>query len=38
MISAGGDILVAGSEVFGSDNPVATIKEFYKKSEDIGIG
>ena len=38
VISAGGDILVAGSEVFGSDDPVATIKEFYKKSEDIGIG
>ena len=38
VISAGGDILVAGSEVFGSDDPVATIREFYKKSEDIGIG
>ena len=37
VISAGGDILVAGSEVFGSDDPVSTIKEFYKKSEDIAI-
>ena len=38
VISAGGDILVAGSEVFGSDDPVATIREFYKMSQDIGIG
>ena len=29
VISAGGDILVAGSEVFGSDDPQHVIKEFY---------
>ena len=29
VISAGGDILVAGSEVFGSKNPEKVIKDFY---------
>ena len=29
VISAGGDILVAGSEVFKSDNPSATINKMY---------
>ena len=29
VISAGGDILVAGSEVFGSKNPQKVIKDFY---------
>ena len=37
VISAGGNILVAGSEVFGSDDPVATIREFYTKAEAVGI-
>ena len=29
---AGADILVAGSEVFRSEDPVETIKEFYQTS------
>ena len=29
VISAGGDILVAGSEVFGAQNPKGVIREFY---------
>jgi pentose-5-phosphate-3-epimerase len=29
---AGADILVAGSEVFGSEHPVKTIQEFYQLS------
>ncbi len=29
VISAGGDILVAGSEVFGAQDPVGVIREFY---------
>ena len=37
VISAGGNILVAGSEVFGSDDPVATIREFYTRAEAVGI-
>ena len=35
IISAGGDILVAGSEVFGSDNPQNVIKEFYASANTI---
>jgi len=35
IISAGGDILVAGSEVFGSDNPQNVIKEFYANANTI---
>ena len=30
VIDAGADVLVAGSEVFKSKNPVQTIKDFYK--------
>ena len=30
VLKAGADILVAGSEVFRSEDPVETIKEFYK--------
>ena len=37
VISAGGDILVAGSEVFGSNDPVATIQQFYKQAEMVDI-
>ena len=29
VIDAGADVLVAGSAVFGTDNPVQTIKDFY---------
>jgi len=29
---AGADVLVAGSEVFNSDDPVQTIKDFYQLS------
>jgi len=29
IIEAGADVLVAGSEVFGAEDPVQTIKEFY---------
>ena len=29
VISAGGDILVAGSEVFGAQDPTGVIREFY---------
>ena len=35
VISAGGDILVAGSEVFGSENPQGIIKEFYSAAKTI---
>ena len=30
VIEAGADVLVAGSEVFNSDDPVQTIKDFYQ--------
>ena len=33
IISAGGDILVAGSEVFGSENPQKVIKDFYANAK-----
>ena len=29
IISAGGDVLVAGSAVFGTQDPTQTIKDFY---------
>ena len=32
LIEAGADVLVAGSEVFNSDDPVQTIKDFYQLS------
>ena len=32
ILDAGADVLVAGSEVFKSDDPVQTIKNFYKLS------
>ena len=32
VISAGGDILVAGSEVFGAQDPVGVIREFYNNA------
>ena len=32
VIEAGADVLVAGSEVFNSDDPVQTIKDFYQLS------
>jgi len=32
VLEAGADVLVAGSEVFKSNNPVQTIKDFYKLS------
>jgi len=32
VLDAGADVLVAGSEVFKSDDPVQTIKNFYKLS------
>ena len=35
VISAGGDILVAGSEVFGSKNPNQVIKDFYTNAHSI---
>jgi ribulose-phosphate 3-epimerase len=35
VISAGGDILVAGSEIFRSDNPQNIIKEFYASANTI---
>ena len=35
VISAGGDILVAGSEVFGSEDPQGVIKEFYSAAKTI---
>ena len=35
VISAGGDILVAGSEVFGADNPKNVIREFYSAAKNI---
>ena len=35
IISAGGDILVAGSEIFRSDNPQNIIKEFYASANTI---
>ena len=33
VLEAGADVLVAGSEVFKSNNPVQTIKDFYKLSD-----
>lgn len=35
VLKAGADILVSGSEVFGSENPVHVIKQFYNKSSKI---
>jgi len=35
VILAGGDILVAGSEVFGSKNPQKVIKDFYANAKSI---
>ena len=35
VISAGGDILVAGSEVFGSKNPSQVIRDFYANAHSI---
>ena len=35
VISAGADILVAGSEVFGSEDPQGIIKEFYSAAKTI---
>ena len=32
VLDAGADVLVAGSEVFKSNDPVQTIKDFYKLS------
>ncbi len=32
VLEAGADVLVAGSEVFKSNDPVQTIKDFYKLS------
>ena len=29
VIDAGGDVLVAGSAIFGTEDPVQTMKEFY---------
>ena len=29
VIKAGADVLVAGSAIFGTDDPAQTIKEFY---------
>ena len=31
VIAAGGDILVAGSQVFQSENPIETINTMYSK-------
>jgi ribulose-phosphate 3-epimerase len=33
IIEAGADVLVAGSAVFGTENPVETIKAFYQIKE-----
>ena len=33
VISAGADILVAGSEVFGSEDPQKVIKDFYANAK-----
>jgi len=33
VIDAGADILVAGSAIFGTDDPIKTIKEFYSLSD-----
>ena len=35
VIAAGGDILVAGSEVFGSKNPNQVIRDFYANARSI---
>ena len=35
VISAGGDILVAGSEIFGSKEPQSVIKKFYANAKAI---
>ena len=35
VITAGGDILVAGSEVFGSKNPNQVIRDFYANARSI---
>jgi len=32
VIDAGADVLVAGSAVFGTSDPVQTIKDFYNLS------
>jgi len=32
VMDAGADVLVAGSEVFKSDSPIDTIKDFYQLS------
>jgi ribulose-phosphate 3-epimerase len=32
VIDAGADVLVAGSAIFGVDDPIKTIKEFYNLS------
>jgi len=37
VILAGGDILVAGSEVFGSKNPQKVIKDFYANAKSIKV-
>jgi ribulose-phosphate 3-epimerase len=31
-VSAGGDVLVAGTAIFGTDNPVATAMELLRES------
>jgi ribulose-phosphate 3-epimerase len=36
VISAGGDILVAGSEVFGAQDPAGVIREFYASANANG--
>jgi ribulose-phosphate 3-epimerase len=33
VINSGANILVAGSEVFKSEDPVQTIREFYKLAD-----
>ena len=30
VVDAGADVLVAGSAIFGTEDPIQTIKEFYK--------
>ena len=30
VVDAGADVLVAGSAIFGTDDPVQTMKDFYK--------
>ena len=30
VVDAGANVLVAGSAIFGTDDPVQTIKDFYK--------